>query len=84
LFDCTDFKQVRDRLAKNGFYSGIFEEAEEVVMKNKSYPDQGEFPWQKLEFGVINEVIEDWIWKPLCCDGTIGIRPRLDTMYLGL
>jgi hypothetical protein len=25
-----------------------------------------------------------WVWKPLCKDGTIGIRPRLDMLELGV
>ena len=26
----------------------------------------------------------NWIWKPICKDGTIGIRPRLDLSFLGI
>jgi len=26
----------------------------------------------------------NWVWKPLCRDGTIGIRPRLDMISLGI
>ena len=26
----------------------------------------------------------NWIWKPILKDGTLGIRPRLDTLALGL
>ena len=26
----------------------------------------------------------NWVWKPMCKDGTMGIRPRLDTQALGL
>jgi uncharacterized protein YjbI with pentapeptide repeats len=26
----------------------------------------------------------NWVWKPVCKDGTIGIRPRLDILELGL
>jgi hypothetical protein len=33
---------------------------------------------------VITRNCHNWILKPLCNDGTIGIRPRLDTRYLGL
>jgi hypothetical protein len=25
-----------------------------------------------------------WVWKPMCKDGTIGIRPRLDMKELGV
>ena len=27
---------------------------------------------------VIQNGCHNWIWKPLCKDGTIGIRPRID------
>jgi hypothetical protein len=33
---------------------------------------------------IISYTLHDWIWKPLCNDGTIGLRPRLDTEFLGL
>jgi hypothetical protein len=33
---------------------------------------------------IITQGCHNWIWKPFCNDGTIGIRPRLDTKYLGL
>jgi hypothetical protein len=33
---------------------------------------------------VITRNCHNWIWKPLCNDGTIGIRPRLDTLELGI
>ncbi|KAJ3375910.1 hypothetical protein HDU92_000653, partial [Lobulomyces angularis] len=26
----------------------------------------------------------NWIWKPLCKDGTIGVRPRLDLKHLNI
>jgi Leucine-rich repeat (LRR) protein len=31
---------------------------------------------------VIQRACHNWIWKPRCNDGTIGIRLRLDTRYL--
>jgi len=30
---------------------------------------------QKVYF--IEDLIEDWLWKPICNDGTIGINPQL-------
>lgn len=30
------------------------------------------------------EASHNWVWKPKCNDGTIGIRPRLDMKELGL
>jgi hypothetical protein len=30
---------------------------------------------------IIQMYCHDWLWKPLCKDGTIGIRPRLDSIY---
>ena len=33
---------------------------------------------------VIQRGCHNWIWKPLCNDGTIGIRPRLDMIDLGI
>jgi hypothetical protein len=33
---------------------------------------------------IVTRGCHNWIWKPFCNDGTIGIRPRLDTRYLGL
>jgi hypothetical protein len=26
----------------------------------------------------------NWVWKPMCKDGSIGIRPRLDMAALGI
>ena len=39
---------------------------------------------QKEAATVITQGCHNWIWKPLCNDGTIGIRPRLDTRDLGI
>jgi Leucine-rich repeat (LRR) protein len=33
---------------------------------------------------VITRGCHNWIWKPFCNDGTIGIRPRLDMQELGI
>jgi hypothetical protein len=33
---------------------------------------------------IIQKGCHNWIWKPLCNDGTIGIRPRLDMIDLGI
>jgi hypothetical protein len=32
----------------------------------------------------ITDSLHDWIWKPMCSDGSIGVRPRLDTAFLKL
>lgn len=32
----------------------------------------------------IQRCCHNWVWKPLCKDGTVGIRPRLDMKILGL
>jgi len=32
----------------------------------------------------IVEGCHNWVWKPKCKDGTIGIRPRLDLRELGI
>ncbi|KAJ3382203.1 hypothetical protein HDU92_004887, partial [Lobulomyces angularis] len=33
---------------------------------------------------VIHAGCFNWIWKPICNDGSIGIRPRLDLNYFGI
>ena len=33
---------------------------------------------------IIQQGCHNWIWKPILKDGTLGIRPRLDTLALGL
>jgi len=33
---------------------------------------------------VITKGCHNWVWKPRCKDGTIGIRPRLDMKELGI
>jgi hypothetical protein len=33
---------------------------------------------------ILVESLHNWIWRPMCDDETIGIRPRLDTGFLGL
>ena len=37
---------------------------------------------RKIAAKIITEACHDWVWKPNCRDGTIGIRPRLDMEYL--
>ena len=37
---------------------------------------------RKYAAKVITDACHNWIWKPLCKDGTIGIRPRLDILAL--
>lgn len=39
---------------------------------------------RKVAARKIIEGCHAWVWKPVCKDGTIGIRPRLDTRELGL
>jgi hypothetical protein len=39
---------------------------------------------RKKAANVINNGCHNWVWKPECNDGTIGIRPRLDMEYLGI
>jgi hypothetical protein len=39
---------------------------------------------RKEAANVINRGCHNWVWKPECKDGTIGIRPRLDMKYLGI
>lgn len=39
---------------------------------------------RKVAARKIIEGCHAWVWKPICQDGTIGIRPRLDTRELGL
>ena len=38
----------------------------------------------KSNKSILQDVLEDWVWKPMCLDSTIGIRPRIDTDFLGL
>ena len=33
---------------------------------------------------IISRATYNWVWKPMCADGTIGIRPRLDMGFLGI
>jgi hypothetical protein len=40
--------------------------------------------YKKAKAIIIQRGCHNWIWKPLCNDGTVGIRPRLDTEALGL
>ena len=30
---------------------------------------------------IITEGCHNWVWKPICRDGSIGIRPRLDMKH---
>jgi hypothetical protein len=67
-------------------YISLFEdfEIEEYTCIKKS--QQIIKNWYKPEEAarVITRNCHNWIWKPFCNDGTIGIRPRLDTRDLGL
>jgi hypothetical protein len=42
------------------------------------------FHRRKRKACVIQRVLENWIWKPVCRDGTYSVRLRLDTKELGL
>ena len=33
---------------------------------------------------IIERNLFNWVWKPVCNDGTLGVRPRLDIRQLGL
>lgn len=39
---------------------------------------------RKVAARKIVEGCHNWVWKPMCKDGTIGIRPRLDLEELGI
>ena len=30
---------------------------------------------------IITQGCHNWVWKPICRDGNIGIRPRLDIAF---
>jgi hypothetical protein len=40
------------------------------------------FTRRKYAAMIISRGCHNWVWKPECKDGTIGIRPRLDMEYL--
>jgi hypothetical protein len=42
------------------------------------------FTRRKYAAMIISRGCHNWVWKPECNDGTIGIRPRLDMEYLGI
>jgi hypothetical protein len=39
---------------------------------------------RKYSANIINSGCYNWVWKPKCKDGSIGIRPRLDMFALGI
>jgi len=39
---------------------------------------------RKVAARKISRAAHNWVWKPKCKDGTMGIRPRLDTLALGI
>jgi hypothetical protein len=42
------------------------------------------FHRRKRKALIISNAVHDWIWKPLCRDGSYGVRLRLDIKELGL
>ena len=40
------------------------------------------FARRKRKATIISRHCHDWVWKPVCNDGKIGIRLRLDLKYL--
>jgi hypothetical protein len=39
---------------------------------------------RKVAARKITRGCHNWVWKPKCKDGTMGIRPRLDTLALDI
>jgi len=37
---------------------------------------------RKRKAMIINRACHNWVWKPICKDGTMGIRVKLDLRYL--
>lgn len=37
---------------------------------------------RKRKAMIINRACYNWVWKPICKDGTMGIRVKLDLKYL--
>jgi hypothetical protein len=39
---------------------------------------------RKRKAKLVSNAVHNWVWKPLCRDGSYGVRLRLDTKELGL
>jgi Leucine-rich repeat (LRR) protein len=77
-----NWKNVPDTLERVHGYQQEFEEYKAARRIQRVYLRH--YTRRKAAARKIVEGCHNWVWKPKCKDGTIGIRPRLDTLELGL
>lgn len=86
LYEYNNMKSILDKV-ENEYYEicnagyfpdfEVFPEAERLVLeKIKEYPKV--YPWQLDRYTrIIQKGCENWLWKPVCKDGKLGIHAKL-------
>jgi len=86
LYEYNDMKAMLDQVGEEyeetldaGYFPDfeVFPEAElQILEKIKQYPEV--YPWQTDRYArVIQAACENWLWKPVCRDGKLGIHAKL-------
>lgn len=90
LYEYNDIQSILDRIVQRyqrdlGYVPDhiVFPEAEYFILqKIKAYPRV--YPWQMEHYArIIQKGCENWLWKPICKDGKLGIHAKLLMDHVG-